>query len=64
MNGKKRLTHRALSREESTPDAAGLMGDLILAAVNEAGRQVDKQVEQMTQGLTAELNLPGGMPKF
>ena len=64
MNGKKQLTSLALSPEAITPDDAELMEDLILAAVNEAGRQVDEQVEQMTQGLTSGLNLPGGMPKF
>ena len=41
-----------------------LMEDLILAAVNEAGRQVDEEVERLTQGLTAGLKLPGGFPKL
>ena len=64
MNGKKQLTSLSLSPEAITPDDAELMEDLILAAVNEAGRQVDEQVEQMTQGLASGLNLPGGLPKF
>ena len=51
-----------LSPEAITPDDAELMGDLIVAAVNEAGRQVDEHVERMTQGLTAGLKLPAGFP--
>jgi DNA-binding YbaB/EbfC family protein len=64
MNGKKQLTSLSLAPEAITPDDSELMEDLILAAVNEAGRQVDERIEQMTQGLTAGLNLPGGLPKF
>jgi len=35
------------------------MEDLLVAAVNEAGRRVDEEVARLTQGLTAGLNLPG-----
>ena len=64
MNGKKKLLALKLSPEAITPDDVELMEDLILAAVNEAGRQVDEEVERLTQGLTAGLKLPGGLPKF
>ncbi len=64
MNGKKQLLALKLSPEAITPDDVELMEDLILAAVNEAGRQVDEEVERLTQGLTAGLKLPGGLPKF
>ena len=63
MNGKKQLLSLKLAPEAITPDDAELMEDLITAAVNEAGRQVDEAVERMTQGLTAGLNLPG-MPRL
>jgi DNA-binding YbaB/EbfC family protein len=59
MNGKKQLLSLKLAPEAITPDDAELTEDLIVAAVNEAGRQVDEQVESMTKGLTAGLNLPG-----
>ena len=59
MNGKKQLLSLKLAPEAITPDDAELTEDLIVAAVNEAGRQVDEQVESMTQGLTAGLKLPG-----
>ena len=63
MNGKKQLLALKLAPEAITPDDAELMEDLITAAVNEAGRQVDEAVERMTQGLTAGLKRPG-FPKM
>jgi DNA-binding YbaB/EbfC family protein len=63
MNGKKQLLSLKLAPEAVTPDDTELMEDLVLAAVNEAGRQVDERVEQMTQGLTAGLKVPG-FPKL
>jgi DNA-binding YbaB/EbfC family protein len=63
MNGKKQLLGVKLAPEAITPDDVELMEDLITAAVNEAGRQVDEAVEGMTQGMAAGLNIPG-MPKL
>ena len=62
MNGKKQLLSLKLAPEAITPEDTELMEDLITAAVNEAGRQVDEAVERLTQGMTAGLNLPG-MPR-
>ena len=59
MNGKKQLLSLKLAPEAITPDDAELMEDLLIAAVNEAGRRVDEEVERMTQGMTAGLNIPG-----
>lgn len=61
MNGKKELLEIKLSPEAVTPDETDLMEDLLVAAVNEAGRKVDEEVERMTQGLTSGLKLPPGM---
>ena len=63
MNGKKQLLALRLSPESITREDPELMEDLILAAVNEAGRQVDEAVERMTRGLTAGMNLPAGFPR-
>ncbi len=63
MNGKKQLLSIKLAPEAITPDDTELMEDLVVAAVNEAGKQIDAEVERMTQGLTAGLNMPG-LPKF
>ena len=59
MNGKKQVLSLKLAPEAITPDDAELMEDLLIAAINEAGRRVDEEVERMTQGMTAGLNIPG-----
>ena len=59
MNGKKELLEIKLAPEAVTPDDTELMGDLLVAAVNEAGRKVDDEVQRMTQGLTSGLKIPG-----
>jgi hypothetical protein len=59
MNGKKQLVSLRLAREAITPDDPGMVEDLVLAAVNEAGRKVDAEVERLTQGMTAGLKMPG-----
>jgi DNA-binding YbaB/EbfC family protein len=59
MNGKKELLGLELSPEAVTPDDVELMGDLIVAAVNDAGRKVDDEVGRLTQGMAAGLKLPG-----
>jgi DNA-binding YbaB/EbfC family protein len=59
MNGKKELIAIELQPEAVTPDDVELMGDLIVAAVNDAGRKVDEEVAKLTQGMAAGLKLPG-----
>jgi DNA-binding YbaB/EbfC family protein len=59
MNGKKELTGLTLTPDAVTPDDLGMMQDLILAAVNEAGRMVDAEVQRKTQGLAGGLKIPG-----
>ena len=59
MNGKKQLLSLHLAPEAITPDDPGMVEDLVLTAVNEAGRKVDAEVERLTQGMTAGLKIPG-----
>lgn len=59
MNGKKYLTSIVLAPEAITPDDPELMQDLIVAAVNEASRKVDAEIQTMTQGMTGGLKIPG-----
>ncbi len=61
MNGKKELTSIRLAPEAITPDDPELLQDLILAAINEAGRKVDTEIQRMTQGMAGGLNIPGLM---
>ena len=59
MSGKKELLSLTLTADAITPDDPELMADLVIAAVNEAGRKVDEQLEQVTRGMTGGLKIPG-----
>jgi nucleoid-associated protein EbfC len=59
MDGKKQLLSLRLAAEAITPDDPELVADLVVAAVNDAGRRVDDEVARITQGLTAGLKIPG-----
>jgi DNA-binding YbaB/EbfC family protein len=59
MNGKKDLVGLTLTAEAITPDDPGMMQDLIIAAINEAGRKIDAELQRKTQGLAGGLKLPG-----
>jgi len=59
MNGQKELVSLKLAAEAITPDDPELLEDLVIAAVNEAGRKVDQEIQQLTQGMAPGLNLPG-----
>ena len=59
MNGKKEILGLKLAPEAVTADDLELMEDLIVAAINDCGRKVDSQVQEMTQGLAGGLNIPG-----
>lgn len=45
MNGKKQLLSVAIDPEVLSPEEAGMVADLVLAAVNDAARQVDEAVQ-------------------
>ncbi len=59
MNGKKELIALLLAPESITPDDPELLQDLILAAVNEAGRKVDLELKRLTQGMAGGFRIPG-----
>ncbi|HKQ61888.1 MAG TPA: YbaB/EbfC family nucleoid-associated protein [Candidatus Polarisedimenticolaceae bacterium] len=59
MNGKKELLLLKLAPEAITPSDPELLEDLIVAAVNEAGRRVDAEVQRLSQGLAGGLKIPG-----
>ncbi|MBD3867475.1 MAG: YbaB/EbfC family nucleoid-associated protein [Acidobacteria bacterium] len=59
MNGKKELLGLKLTPDAVTPEDLELMEDLILAAINDAGKKVDHEVQGMTQGMAGGLNIPG-----
>lgn len=59
MNGKKELVGLTLTPDAITPNDPGMMQDLIIAAVNEAGRRIDEEVQRKTQGLAGGMKIPG-----
>ncbi len=59
MNGRKEVLGVKLRAEAITPDDPELLEDLLVAAFNDAGRKVDAEVQQLTQGLAPGMNLPG-----
>ena len=59
MNGKKELVGLTLTPDAITPDDPGMMQDLIIAAVNEAGRRIDEEIQRKTQGLAGGMKIPG-----
>lgn len=59
VNGKKDLVALTLTPEAITPDDPGMMQDLIIVAVNEAGRKIDAEIERKTQSLAGGLKMPG-----
>ena len=56
MNGMKQLLAIDIDSEVVDPDDPSMLTDLILAAVNEAGRKVDEELQQKLGGMT------GGLP--
>jgi DNA-binding YbaB/EbfC family protein len=59
MSGKKELLALKLSPEAITPDDPELLEDLIIAAVNEASRKVDEELQELTQGMAGGMKIPG-----
>jgi len=56
MSGHKQLIGVSIDPEVLDPDDPGMVSDLVIAAVNEAGRMVDEELQQKLGGLA------GGMP--
>ena len=60
MNGRHEL--RKVSLDDSLmQDDKEMIEDLLAAAVNDAVRRVEQQTQEKMAGVTAGLNLPGGM---
>jgi nucleoid-associated protein EbfC len=59
MDGHKSVKSLRIDPEVVSKDDVDMLQDLVLAAVNEAGRKVDEAVQEKMAGLTAGLNIPG-----
>jgi nucleoid-associated protein EbfC len=59
MNGSKQLQSIAIDPEVVSKDDVEMLQDLIVAAINDAGRKVDEQLGQSMQGMLGGLKIPG-----
>jgi DNA-binding YbaB/EbfC family protein len=60
MNGRHEI--RKVTLDDSLmQDDKEMIEDLLAAAVNDAVRRVEQQTQEKMSGVTAGLNLPGGM---
>ena len=57
MNGKKELVSVKLEKEAVDPDDIEMLEDMIVAAVNEAGKNIDATLEEKMNAATGGLNL-------
>ena len=59
VNGAKQLQSIRLDPEVVASDDVEMLQDLIVAAINDAGRKVDEQLGQQMSGLMGGLKIPG-----
>jgi DNA-binding YbaB/EbfC family protein len=59
MDGQKQLRSLKIDPEVVSRDDVPMLQDLVLSAVNEAGRKVDASIQEKVGGLTGGLKLPG-----
>ncbi|MBU5266069.1 YbaB/EbfC family nucleoid-associated protein [Virgibacillus proomii] len=58
-NGKKEITDVEIKEEVIDPDDAEMLQDLILAATNDALKQIDDKTNETMGQFTKGLNMPG-----
>jgi nucleoid-associated protein EbfC len=59
MTGNKELISITIDKEAVDPDDVEMLQDLIKAAVNEAARKVDEEMQSSISGMTGGLKIPG-----
>ena len=59
VNGTKQLQSIKIDPEVVSKEDVEMLQDLIVAAVNDAGRKVDEQLSQSMGGLMSGLKIPG-----
>jgi DNA-binding YbaB/EbfC family protein len=59
MDGQKQVRSLKIDPEVVNKDDVEMLQDLVLAAVNEAGRKVDAAIQEKVGGLTGGMKLPG-----
>ena len=61
VNGKHELVSVSIKPEVLDPEDVEMLQDMIVAAANEAMRQIDEIAEKEMSGVTGGMGLPGGL---
>lgn len=59
MNGSKELVAIKIDKEAVDPNDVEMLQDLVLAAVNEAVRKVDEEMQSQMGAMTGGMKMPG-----
>jgi DNA-binding YbaB/EbfC family protein len=59
MNGSKELLGVVIDKEAVDPNDIEMLQDLVVAAVNEAARKVDEEMQSSLGAMTGGMNIPG-----
>lgn len=59
MNGSKDLLAVVIDKEAVDPNDVEMLQDLVVAAVNEAARKVDEEMQGQLGAMTGGMNIPG-----
>lgn len=59
MNGSKELLAIAIDKEAVDPNDVDMLQDLVVAAVNEASRKVDEEMQSSLGAMTGGMKIPG-----
>ena len=61
VTGQKQLMELSIEPEAVDPSDVEMLQDLVVAAVNDATRRVDEEVQQKVGGMMGGMGLPGMM---
>lgn len=59
MNGKHEVKAIGINPEVVDPEDVEMLEDMLVAALNEAARQIDEEAERELDSVTGGLNIPG-----
>ena len=59
MNGSKELLGVVIDKEAVDPNDVEMLQDLVVAAVNEAARKVDEEMQSSLGAMTGGMKIPG-----
>lgn len=59
MNGHKELQSVTIDKEAVDPNDVEMLQDLVVAAVNEASRKVDEEMQNTMGAMTGGMKIPG-----